>query len=109
MRPVDVEVLVTPECPCEGGAVLLVRRALNDVGLSRVPIRTRVVETEAEAQRLRFVGSPTVRIDGQDPFADRRLPVGLGCRVYVTGRGRAEVPDLRQLRQALKRHAAAGA
>ena len=109
MHPVDVEVLVTPDCPCEGAAVLLVRRALNDVGLSRVPIRTRLVNTDGEAQQLRFVGSPTVRINGQDPFADRRLPVSLSCRVYVTDRGRADVPDLRQLRQALKRHAAADA
>ena len=103
----DVDLLVIPDCPNEGAAAQLIRRALDDVGLRRVPIRTRVIETEAEARRLGFVGSPTVRINGEDPFADQDLSVGLGCRVYVSDRGSAGIPDLRRLRQALKRQATA--
>jgi hypothetical protein len=102
---VDVELLVIPECPNEGAAAELLRRALDDVGLTQVPFRTHVVESERDAERLSFVGSPTVRIDGEDPFAESRRPVGLACRVYVTDGVRRGVPDLRRLRQALKRHA----
>jgi hypothetical protein len=105
---VDVDLLVIPHCPNEDAVVQLVRRALDDVGLSRVLIRTRVVETEAEAQRLRFVGSPTVRIDGEDPFADPRRPVALTCRVYVTDGACAAIPDLRLRRQALQRAGPSG-
>lgn len=101
----NVELLVVPECPNEGAAAALVRRALDDIGLARVPIRTRVVPTDEEAERLVFVGSPTVRIDGEDPFSDADLPVGLACRVYLTDGVRSGVPDVRKLRQALKQHA----
>ncbi len=40
------------------------------------------VETEEQARELRFVGSPTIRIDGQDidPPSDPRY--ALTCRVY---------------------------
>lgn len=102
---VDVELLVVPECPNEGAAATLVRRALDDVGLRRLPIRTRVVSTDEEAEQLLFVGSPTVRIDGEDPFPTAGMPVGLACRVYLSEGVRSGLPDLRQLRQALKRRA----
>jgi hypothetical protein len=102
---VDVELLVIAECPNEGATAVLVRRALDDVGLAAVPIRTRVVSTQEEAERLRFIGSPTVRIDGDDPFSNGDSPARLACRVYVSDGVRSGVPDLRTLRQALKRHA----
>lgn len=101
----DVEVLVVADCPNEGGVVMLVRQALDDVGLRRVPIRTRVVANEQDAEELGFVGSPTIRIDGIDPFDRRDLAVGLACRVYVERGIRSGLPDLGRLRQALKRHA----
>lgn len=100
--------LVVDQCPNEGAAAAVLRRALDDVGLTRVPIRTRVVVSEDEASRLRFTGSPTVLIDGKDPFEVEGRPFGLTCRVYRTDNGRSGVPDLRQLRQAMKRHADQG-
>ncbi len=104
----DVDVLVVADCPNEGSAVTLVRRALDDVGLERVPIRTRVVVNEQDADELGFVGSPTIRIDGIDPFESRGRATGLACRVYVDQGVRSGLPDLRLLRQALKRHADTG-
>jgi hypothetical protein len=101
----NVELLVTPDCPNEGATATLVRRALDDVGLTRTPIRTQVVSTKEEAEQLCFLGSPTVRIDGEDPFLDARSPTALACRVYWVDGVRSAVPDLRRLRQALKRHA----
>ena len=102
----DVELLVTPDCPHEGATAVVLRRALDDVGLMRIPIRTRVVSTSEEADRLRFTGSPTVLIDGDDPFLKKDARVTLGCRVYPSGGLMSPVPDIRTLRQALKRHAA---
>ena len=101
----DIELLVIDGCPHEGAAGIVLRRALNDVGLGRVPIRTRLVTTEREARDLDFPGSPTVRINGEDPFEHRSQDFGLACRTYVTGGVRSAVPDLHLLRQALKRHA----
>ena len=101
----DVELLVVDECPNEGPTAALLRRALDDVGLHRVPIRTRVVSSPQDAERLRFVGSPTVRIDGEDPFDTDDRRIGLSCRTYLTNSVRSGTPDLATIRQTLKRHA----
>jgi len=105
MPRMDVELLVVPDCPHGAAAAELVRRALDDAGLVDVPFRTTVVETEEEAQALGFIGSPTVRIEGVDPFRDPDRPAGLACRVYLTDGAPRGLPDLRALRRALKRHA----
>lgn len=59
------------------------------------------VETPEEAERLGFDGSPTVLIDGVDPFATGDEPTGLACRVYATDEGPQGSPTLEQLRAAL--------
>jgi hypothetical protein len=48
-----------------------------------------------------FGGSPTVLIDGVDPFTDRNPLVGLACRTYDTEFGPAGSPTLDQLRKAI--------
>lgn len=48
-----------------------------------------------------FHGSPTVLIDGVDPFADDNAPVGLACRVFQTEDGYAGSPTVDQLRTAI--------
>ena len=62
-------------------------------------IRQRVGTTE-EAVRLGFHGSPTILIDGIDPFAEPSAPVGLACRVFRTPNGLAGSPTLEQLHAA---------
>jgi hypothetical protein len=54
-----------------------------------------------EALRLGFRGSPTILLDGQDPFADQDAPVGLACRLYATEGGLQGAPTIDQLRAAL--------
>ena len=50
------------------------------------------VDTDEDAQRLHFRGSPTVLIDGRDVFAAGDEPIGLSCRMYRTEQiGRAHV------------------
>lgn len=61
------------------------------------------VETPEEAVRTRFRGSPSILIDGADPFADDSDPVGLSCRVYQTPDGPAGSPTLDQLRDVIAR------
>ena len=48
-----------------------------------------------------FGGSPTVLIDGVDPFASHNHGVGLTCRLYQTESGLAGSPTLAQLREAI--------
>jgi hypothetical protein len=98
----NVELLVVPDCPHQVDAEALLYRALHDVGLSRVPSVTTVIRTDAEAQRRGFLGSPTVLIDGIDPFASDGQPPSLACRIYQNPNGPSGIPDLRDLRRALK-------
>ena len=60
-----------------------------------------LVDTPQAAERWRFPGSPTVLVDGVDPFAGRDLPFGLACRVYTTPHGLAGSPTIEQLRAVL--------
>lgn len=64
------------------------------------------VETAQEAAARRFIGSPTVLVDGHDPFAQGQEPVGLACRIYQTPQGPAGAPTLDQLRAVLNPGAA---
>jgi len=101
----DVELLVVADCPNEAPAAHLLRRALDDVGLSTTRFSTVIVTGPENAERLGFTGSPTIRIDGVDPFAEPARPPGLACRLYRTTAGLAGTPDLSTLRQALRQAA----
>ena len=61
----------------------------------------RRIETPEEAARVGFAGSPTVLVDGADPFATGDEPTGLACRVYDTPQGPQGSPTLAQLREVL--------
>lgn len=58
------------------------------------------IETPQAAAEHGFRGSPTVLIDGADPFVDADAPVGLSCRIYRTEHGPAGSPTHHQLRAA---------
>ena len=60
-----------------------------------------LIDTPELAAAANFRGSPTVLIEGNDPFADPDAPVGLSCRVYRTDKGYVGSPTLEQLRDAV--------
>ena len=60
------------------------------------------VTTPEDAERLRFRGSPTVLVDGTDPFAQESDPVGLSCRVFRTPDGLRRAPTVAQLIEVLR-------
>jgi hypothetical protein len=64
----------------------------------------REVDTESAAERERFVGSPTIRIDGVDVQpAGADEPIGLTCRIYRLRDGRVSpLPDPADLREAIE-------
>ena len=61
------------------------------------------VETADDAQRLRFLGSPTIRVNGHDvePGADDRIDFSFSCRVYRTDSGFHGQPEESWVRAAL--------
>ncbi len=102
----DVELLVVPDCPHEMPAAALLRSALDDVGLTAVDFEVTVIDTAETADRRGFVGSPTILLNGVDPFKTPGQQASLACRLYP---GPGRLPDLRALRQVLKRAAFEGA
>ena len=79
-------------------------RRLRDLGRSHgLTVDQRRVTSPEEAERLGFRGSPTVLIDGIDPFATGDEPAGMTCRLYATADGARGEPDRAQLRAALER------
>lgn len=59
------------------------------------------IATPADAERLGFRGSPTLLVDGADPFAGDDEPIGLSCRIFQTPDGPAGTPSVTQLREVL--------
>jgi hypothetical protein len=81
----------------------MLREAIVEAGLDPVSVEVREIDTEASAERLGFVGSPTIRIDGADlqPPPEGEPP-GLTCRVYRRRDGTVSpLPDPADLRDAL--------
>lgn len=76
----------------------IVRRHLEHLG---VKVRYQRVDTIEQAQELGFHGSPTILVNGVDPFLEPGSEVGLTCRVYRTPDGSASSPTLEQLATAL--------
>jgi hypothetical protein len=88
----------------------MLREALAEQGLDPDAIEVIEVDTDDAAERQRFVGSPTIRVDGRDvqPPADGD-PTGLACRVYRRRDGRTSpLPDPEDLRDALSAAAPSG-
>jgi hypothetical protein len=99
-----VEFLWWRECPSWERALAMLRDAMEGAGLDPDSVEVHEVDTEEEAEHERFVGSPTIRIDGRDvqpPIEGE--PTGLACRVYRRRDGRTSpLPDPDDLRDALR-------
>ncbi len=102
MRRPRVEILYFEGCPNHEPARALVERL---AGQFRIEPEIRLVEVaDPDAViELRFLGSPTVRVDGVDvePGAEARRDFALACRIYHSEGGVAEQPDERWVRDAL--------
>lgn len=104
MDSMRIELLVVPECAHESAAAEVLTTALADVGLGSVGFTVTVIDSQEDADRRHFIGSPTICVDGEDVFPEPGRPSSVACRLYP-GQG-AGAPELRDLRQDLKRAAA---
>jgi hypothetical protein len=96
-RFVSVELLYFDGCPNWTVAEERLHEALRTVGLDDVQVAKVRVCSPEEAEDLGFVGSPTIRVAGVDPFASGDEQVGLACRVYATPDGLGGSPTTAQL------------
>lgn len=97
-----VEVLTFEGCPHAEPTLELVRRVVAENGVDATVCRVDVPDADAAAAH-RFLGSPTIRVNGHDiePGAGERDEYVLSCRVYRTQSGLKGEPDEQWLREAL--------
>lgn len=97
----DVVVLYFEECPTWQTAVERVKAACARTGMP-VEVRPLAVTSYEDAFRLGFAGSPTILLDGIDPFAQPGASPALACRLYATPDGMAGAPTVDQLVDVLR-------
>jgi hypothetical protein len=101
MEAVDIELRSVDGCPNAELADQRLSVALQAIGV-QASIRSRLVHNAEEAEALGFSGSPTILIDGRDPFGRSGGSGALSCRLYRTGEGVLGCPTIEQLISALQ-------
>lgn len=96
----DVSLLYFDGCPNHHDTLVLLEGLLDDAGWDGTIQLVNVDSTE-RAEELAFRGSPTVWINGGDPFHDADARVGLSCRIYPTDAGYRGTPPEDELRAAI--------
>jgi hypothetical protein len=99
----NVEILYIPGCPNHPPAVVRVREALTQEHVTANVVEV-AINDMATARLVGFLGSPSIRVDGQDvePSARSVRQHGLTCRTYANGGQRAGVPPLEWIRAAVR-------
>jgi hypothetical protein len=98
-----IEVLYFDGCPNHKPAVEQVRQLLGEEGVSAEVLEVSVRD-ESIAQKVGFLGSPSVRVNGLDvePEARAALEYGMTCRTYVVNGRREGLPSREMLRLAIR-------
>lgn len=99
-----IDILYFDGCPNHLPAVEMVRDVVQALGIDATIREVEVRDTE-DAARLRFFGSPTVQVNGQDvdPAVRSRVDYSFSCRMY----GRSGSPPRALVEEALRMEHAA--
>jgi hypothetical protein len=99
-----VELLWWEGCPSYPETLEDLTRVLREEGVDD-EVALVEVDTDEQARREHFPGSPTIRLDGEDAVpAPEAEPFSLTCRVYRMRDGRiSATPDPEDLREAVRR------
>ena len=95
-----IEVLYMPGCPNHGLAVDRIRQLLGSQAFD-ASIQEIAITDELAARRLKFPGSPTVRVNGRD-VVEGQEQFAFACRLYPGGEGLPSEESLRQAFSAAK-------
>ena len=96
-----IELVYFEDCPNWKLAHARVRAALAAVGRPDAAVHLHLVRSPAEAEAAGMHGSPTILVDGRDPFAPSDSAVW-SCRLYPGEKGLEGAPSLADLVAALR-------
>jgi hypothetical protein len=98
-----IDLLYFEGCPSWLVGLENLKAALAAEGL-KTSIRIVKVTNDAEAARLKFLGSPSFRVEGVDWWPEERKRYNMSCRVYQTPLGMKGAPTVKMLRDQLRQH-----
>ena len=101
-----IELLYFDGCPSYRTLLPRLEKLVHETGV-RDGVELLRVNSEQQAVKERFLGSPTVRVDGADvePGADAREDFGIKCRLYRGPGGQFPIPPDEWIIAALRRAA----
>ncbi len=89
-------------CPNVKPALKLLKEVLKEKGI-KDKIEVIEIKSEADAKRYKFLGSPSIQINGLDIEKEKRKsPPVFGCRIYKTDDGYSGIPPKQMIIKALK-------
>jgi hypothetical protein len=97
----EIDLLYFDGCPSWQNGLENLKAALKVEELES-DIRLVRVEDDAEAARLKFLGSPSFRANGLDLWPEERKRYNLSCRVYPTPQGMKGSPTVEMLCEKLR-------
>jgi len=93
----------TEDCPSHEEALTRLRKILTEEGYD-VNVDIIKVESDDEAKRLRFTGSPTILLNDVDIDLQANSHYALACRAYKLEDGRiSPLPSEEMIRRAIRR------
>lgn len=99
---IDIELRYIDSCPNREVAEARLKEAIAAEGIEEAISYTLVSSIE-DAQRMGFVGSPSILVNGVDPFAPESAQPCFACRVFATEDGPQGSPTVSEIRKALRR------
>lgn len=104
-EPCELAILYFDGCPSHARLLPSLRELAAEHGAE---LTQRRIETADEAEQARFLGSPSVRVNGVDvePGAQERTDFGMKCRLYRGPDGQPGLPPVEWIERALRKTAA---
>jgi hypothetical protein len=98
-----IDILVFDGCPSAESTCSLVRQIVEEENV-QAEIVIKEVNSLEDARPYRFLGSPTVYVNGLDIESARRDEANddMSCRIYRTPQGSSGVPPVEMIRQAIR-------
>ena len=94
--------LYSEDCPSHGEALRRLRRSIEMEDV-RADVDIVRVDTDEDAKKLKFVGSPTILVNGHDIDPSANPYYALTCRAYTLEDGRiSPLPPEAMIRRALR-------
>lgn len=96
-----IELLYFDGCPSWETALQNLKAACDLEGLA-APVELVEIHDDDEAAARRFLGSPSILVDGQDLWPETRKAYTMSCRMYRTPEGMRGWPTVEMLRERLR-------